>query len=122
MSSGTIAALRAKLNAARNTLLPQLQGYKDFVVIANLWLSSEAREEILQSYNAASLRLANIDETLSSLDDLEADGYPSPLTNSITPAVRDELLAHQAAIAAAMTGFYVPAISAIITMGTPVDK
>jgi hypothetical protein len=119
-SSGNIAALRVELESARSSLLPQIHGLSDLASIDDL--SDAARNAVTSSLNEHSQRLALIDQTLEDMVALEADGYPNPLTMSVPGPVSDELLAHYVMMAAGLAELPAQAVTAIITLGTPVDQ
>jgi len=120
MKSAAIAALRVELEAAREVLLPQVQGLVDLKNIP--FFTSSAMAEIEQELADHKRRLLLINEGLAALDSLEADGYPEMPLNSVPLPVMNELNAQLAAIEAAIDEFAADAVSVIITPGEPVDK
>ncbi len=118
--SGAIAALRAELNAARSILLPQVQGLVDLAGMP--FFSAEAMVEIERELADHRRRLTLIDDVLNALDALEADGYPEMPLATVSRPILDEMLAQQAAIAAAIGEFAAAALSVVITPGVPEDK
>jgi hypothetical protein len=106
MSSPTVDALRAELNAVRAVLAPQIRGLRD---IQNDAPSAATLDAIAGHRVALENRDAAIRGAMAALDALDANGYPDDASTGgeASQDVIAELLQEQADIAAAI-GVLVP--------------
>jgi alkylated DNA repair dioxygenase AlkB len=114
-----VPQLRAELKAARGPLLLQLQGLTDLKSVPNV--SPQAQEVLEIEFTEHQARRTAIDDVLMALDRLDKTGYPASMASSVPREIGEELLAHRAAINAALGELEIDpeAVSANITFGSP---
>lgn len=129
MAADPNPALRAQLVAARDALAPQIRGLADvaatsvsaeMIVALNLQLGVRMhRADLIQSV------LNQLDQTVSWLRTLEADGWPDPVPPGVlNQSLFDELQGEQSDVESAVAVFVdqQQAASIKVTLGDPVPK
>lgn len=118
MPSQNLENLRTELLAAKQLLLPQIEGLHDF---ARLNIKPETQAKVQEAIVDFERRLGLINTALAALDGLSADNYPEVPTRSVLADVYNDLQENVTTIEAAFEKFAPidEAVSATITAGTP---
>lgn len=121
MASQRVIDLRLELEEAKAKLLPELEGMRDF---SRLNISDLLREKIDGRVGMITRRINVINSTLTSLSQLDADGYPDmePLkvTADDVAELQDQLNTLGTAFGRITT--LAEAVAASIKAGQPVEK
>lgn len=127
MAADPNPALRDELNSALNVLAPQIRGLHDLVavsidedlrgLVSAQIVGRERRRDLIKAV------LANLDTTVTSLQALDADGYPALDVVSVPPASFGELTGEMSDLAAAAAVFKADQAAKLsIGLGDPVGK
>lgn len=110
-----------ELQAAKETLLPELEGLRDF---SRLNLSGRSAEEVQATLQAGNRRLDLLDSAINVLTRLQGDGYPTLPTRVVSTEVLDDLQGNIDTLEAAFRRFAGPdrASALDLSASPPVPK
>jgi hypothetical protein len=112
---GLLDDLKIELLGVKTVMEPELEGFKDF---ARLNINPDTAAAISTADADFTRRLKLINEVITALDALKADGYPTLDTRSVSSKVYDDLKANATTIEAALAMFADnEAVKAVITPG-----
>lgn len=119
MTSPAAAAFRAEVQAALDTVLPQIRGLQDLQVASIEPDTKTAVDEEL----AVNVRRRDLLQTnLAALTKLEDDGYPATPKKPVPASVYEELLQQKADLEAALAEFEASVASSVdIALGDAVN-
>jgi hypothetical protein len=121
-------ALRAELNDALTVLAPQIRGLHDLAAVS---ISADLAAQVKEQINDRERRWGLIERVLAALDNvvselviLEADGYPSLPNIQVAGSLFEELQVEVSDVEAAAAVFESQPIASRMTVdfGTPADK
>jgi hypothetical protein len=117
---GLLDDLKIELLGVKAVMEPELEGFKDF---ARLNINADTAAAISTADADFTRRLKLINEVITALDALKADGYPTLDTRTVSSAVYDDLKANAITIEAALAMFADnEAVKAVITPGVATEQ
>lgn len=120
MPSEKLIALKAELESAIESIVPQIEGLEDF---GRLNIQPATRDKITETHTDFTRRRDKIQVVLSALEDLEDDRYPNLDDRQVGTEVYADLKSQTETLAAALEKFSPEQASELgVSIGTPETK